>query len=677
MKKLFDIKYNNKNFTIFLSSNKRKVFLEKDETGKYEYPLFEDFKVLNSIYNIHNPFIFYDKNIFFKEKVRLASGILAVVVAATAIKGLVNIKYQVSDNEVNLVYDDTNLGNTQVFSNTKYLDEILGYTSVTKEEIYKAIDDNTNLDKYYKIFAKSLVNKYLEEVPNADLRIFYENIKTLKIVEIDDPAILGDKIAGNYDTFNNQINLINGALINTIYHELAHVTQEFYVGSEQGVIFRYTDNSALNEAMNNKIVSLFTLPTSYQSEGLLLDYLLLFVDYSLEDYNKYGIDELINRLKEKYPDIDFDYISEFINTLSDTQKTLGYDISITNSREYLDELFKLCLKNVNLNNPYKSLTNFIKILENNDELINAYLDKYNNYLKDLSCENIITKEELNSINKLYKDYEYVTINDNQPYLCGVIDSKLSLLNYYGNTPISMDDMIYINNLDTYIKINYLNYKDIYGTQEFWINMVNDNKLIKDYMYKKIPIYNNGEFLSEEYLQDLEVGISKDNGNIKFELFKTSDMIDLQNYVARIPLLDYLKLYNFNDKLELSYVFNIAYLKGVEERLNLFDDVVINNNDILVMSNCKLHITDDDTFYSLDLCRVYKYGIMSIPFVNIQLDISWDGDDYFFTDLYTIFNYYNILDENKDIYAFSREELKELVTKYINETVLNKETHLSR
>src|SRR5699024_9000037 len=81
-KKLFDIEYNNKTFTLFLGKDKRIAFLEKGEQDKYFYPAFEDFKVLNKIYNVRNPFIFYSsKKAFFKEKVLLASGILAIVMS--------------------------------------------------------------------------------------------------------------------------------------------------------------------------------------------------------------------------------------------------------------------------------------------------------------------------------------------------------------------------------------------------------------------------------------------------------------------------------------------------------------------------------------------------------------------------------------------------------------------
>ena len=69
--------------------------------------------------------------------------------------------------------------------------------------------------------------------------------------------------------------------------------------------------------------------------------------------------------------------------------------------------------------------------------------------------------------------------------------------------------------------------------------------------------------------------------------------------------------------------------------------------------------------------------MTIKGVNIPIDLTWDGDDFFVTNLINILNYYNMLDENTDIYAFSKEELQELVMRYINDTVLNKDTSLGR
>ena len=85
-KKLFDIKYHNKTFTIFIDDNHRRTFLEKNDLGEYIYPTLEDFKALNNIYNIHNPLIEYDlRKYFFKEKVRLTSGVLAITLLATTL----------------------------------------------------------------------------------------------------------------------------------------------------------------------------------------------------------------------------------------------------------------------------------------------------------------------------------------------------------------------------------------------------------------------------------------------------------------------------------------------------------------------------------------------------------------------------------------------------------------
>ena len=53
-KKLFDIPYNEKIFTIFVDTKHRYTFLEKDSKGDYIYPTMEDYKALNQIYNVHD-----------------------------------------------------------------------------------------------------------------------------------------------------------------------------------------------------------------------------------------------------------------------------------------------------------------------------------------------------------------------------------------------------------------------------------------------------------------------------------------------------------------------------------------------------------------------------------------------------------------------------------------------
>lgn len=686
-KKLFDIEYNNKKFTLFLGKDKRIAFLEKEEQDKYCYPAFEDFKVLNNIYNVRNPFIFYSsKKAFFKEKVLLASGILAIVMSIYPLFGL-NAEYKI-DEEEGIVYVTLadNTFRSKTFKDTSDLDEVLGYTSVTKEEIMDAINNNPNLSEYYKILARNLVNKYLEVVPNADLRIFYENIKTLKIVEVPDDSaqeVLGTFVAGNYNSYDNQINLKENATLEIIYHELAHIT-ESYCGDlgDDLKIYRYLENHGLNEAMNNKIVELLTNSYSYSDEELVLNYLLSFVDYTLEDYNKYGIDELINRLKTKYSNIDFDYITSFVDSFSTPLTSLGPNISLASNLDFLDELFNLALDSINLDgNVYEPYTNFIKLIYD-EELENSYLEKYNNYLKSLNYEDIVTIDELNEIANKYKDCEDVVYYQNELYLANRYtdeNSKKIIQIVQGNQIQTIDAVdsypSVIANINKAIRLNYLKYKDIYGTQEFWDKMFEENNLVDEYEYKKISIYLNDLFITEDYINNLEVMISKDkNGNILYDLVR-KDNPSTKEYLYKADLRDYLELYNFDDELELSYIFNDYYLKEVIEK-DVFPNVIFNNEEIIFLTDYILYISDDDKYYSIDKCYLINdNGKISIPELGIEIDRELPSNNPI--NLFEVIKNTGAFREDVFKYRCTKDTLVFWINKYLDEYDLIEKTNLSR
>ena len=235
-KKLFDIVYNNKKFTIFLDENNRRTFLEINKDGEYIYPDFEDFKALNEIYNNHNPFVcFAAKKFTFKEKVRMSTMILAAILS-------VNIAYEsmkakgISINDADKVVEVgiAKFTNSYVeIKDLKELDDILGYKTISSATIHEAIDKNPNLTLDLKEMAHKEINETLEDYPDADLRVAYENLKTLNLnmfPTIEDLQANQDNqnVSGSYDVVTNTINLYEGAPDEVKAHELRHAFYCFY-----------------------------------------------------------------------------------------------------------------------------------------------------------------------------------------------------------------------------------------------------------------------------------------------------------------------------------------------------------------------------------------------------------------------------------------------------------------
>lgn len=685
-KKLFDIKYNNKTFTIFIDNNHRRTFLEKNELGEYIYPTLEDFKVLNNIYNIHNPLIEYDlRKYVFKEKVRLTSGVLAITLLATALGDSLasNFKnYHVEETEDSVIVTSVDAVKAMnPITDLKELDSILGYSSVTKERVLAATTSNPNLNDYYKEVIYNLVNRVYEEYPSIDLRVFYENVKTLEIRELPENEFheeFNNYSVANYESSKNRINFSSNANLQTIYHEFIHAMWSFY-WPEYGV-YRVTNYSALNEAMTNQVTSLLSSNiNTYTNEGLILDYLMSFTDYTYEDYTRYGIEGLISTLKEKYPSIDIDYICDCTNTIKDTTLNLGLYISLQDCDNLLDELFSLSLLNVNEQNSYEPFTNFVRLLKGNQELFDQYLERYNSYLTNQNYS-IITKDELNTIIDEYQDFSSIAYTRDNAYIVSMNyndDNTYSLRTLKGLEVEQLDSSevnrtVSFRSFETELQIAYLKDKNLFGTQAFWNKMIADYDKTINLDTKTVPIYINGEFLCNEQINNLkiQIGLTQDREigfmitNNENDLIYTSSqtLLNVSNYVN---LASYMQEFSMNNnKLELSYILNKAYLLEIEKNNQAFKNIEIDNKEITITPLYILSISDTNTRSYLNYFTITKEedGTILWP-VGITLDIDYDGED---ISLYTILSHYNLLTEEKQEYSFTEEEIKNLITNYIDE-----------
>ena len=681
-KKLFDIKYNNKTFTIFIDNNHRRTFLEKNDLEEYIYPTLEDFKALNNIYNIHNPLIEYDlRKYFFKEKVRLTSGVLAITLLATTLGDALATNfqnYQVEETEDSVVITSVDAVKAMhQITDLKELDSILGYTSVRKEQVLEAVNANPNLNNYYKEIIYNLVNRIYEEYPNIDLRVFYENVKTLEIREVDKNDFhneFNNYSVANYVSDQNRINLSSNANLQTIYHELAHAMYSFY-WSEYGV-YRATNYSALNEAMTNHVTNLLSRNiNTYTNEGLILEYLMSFTNYTYEDYMQYGIEGLISILKEKYPSIDIDYICDCANTIKDTTLNLGLYISLQDCDNLLDELFSLSLLNVNEQNLYEPFTNFVKLLKGNQELLNQYLEQYNSYLTTKNYP-IITKEELDTIIDKYRDFSSIIITNEGTYIGKInSDNHYEIIDGNNKKEISSKEIKQILSLKSFEKefeTAYLENKDLLGTSTFWNRLIDRYAKENNLYLNEIAIYINNRFICNEQLDDLKIQVGlNENKEIGFIItnkenaiiYTNSDtLLNVSNYVS---LTSYIREFSLNkNKLELSYILNEAYLLEIEKNNQIFKNIEINNNEITITPLYILSIPNTNIRTYLSYFKITKEETGTILWpVGTTLDIDYDGDD---IGLYTILSHYNLLNEEEQEYSFTEEELKSLITNYLEE-----------
>ena len=404
-----------------------------------------------------------------------------------------------------------------------------------------------------------------------------------------------------------------------------------------------------------------------------------FTDYTYEDYTRYGIEGLISTLKEKYPSIDIDYICDCTNTIKDTTLNLGLYISLQDCDNLLDELFSLSLLNVNEQNSYEPFTNFVRLLKGNQELFDQYLERYNSYLTNQNYS-IITKDELNTIIDEYQDFSSIAYTRDNAYIVSMNyndDNTYSLRTLKGLEVEQLDSSevnrtVSFRSFETELQIAYLKDKNLFGTQAFWNKMIADYDKTINLDTKTVPIYINGEFLCNEQINNLkiQIGLTQDREigfmitNNENDLIYTSSqtLLNVSNYVN---LASYMQEFSMNNnKLELSYILNKAYLLEIEKNNQAFKNIEIDNKEITITPLYILSISDTNTRSYLNYFTITKEedGTILWP-VGITLDIDYDGED---ISLYTILSHYNLLTEEKQEYSFTEEEIKNLITNYIDE-----------
>ena len=382
-KKLFTIIFNEKKFLILAGEDYHKTFLEVMEDGNYIYPTYEDYKKLNDIFNNHAN-RYEITRLFFREKVRYKAAILLILSISGA---FITKKVIQSDNEelTCAVYDEISSRDSETLS------LIYGNEIVTKEMVIAAIDNNIHLENRYKEIAKKVLEVNLELDPEANLRIFYENVKDLELYEVTKEEMFEltnkSNIDGFYNIPTNKIYIVAGALEQTVAHEFNHIFHEFDDTYNGKKINGYEAcGHALIEAMTNKIISYkFGEVNSYIVQGKLLDLFMFSApNFNYHSYNENGIGALISELKERYPNVDIDYLINYLDALM----LSGYDFNLMPLNElntFSDELFKITLENIDMHDPYKSFSYFINIFDYTDYgFFTDYFSKYCDRLIELN-----------------------------------------------------------------------------------------------------------------------------------------------------------------------------------------------------------------------------------------------------------------------------------------------------
>lgn len=211
------------------------------------------------------------------------------------------------DYQNTMVYVNDSLGLNEVLGNTK--------EDVTYDDIRKLIRELDMSDEYKEIYL-TLADNLEKQYPHMDLRIWKQNLLTLKIEEKSDTILkeMGIEYAA-YDMYSNTIythddyNYVPGTLeYQAIVHEFTHPMRSasFKIG-DKDYICRFSRNFSNYQVIDEVMTSILSLRSYDQNEtnigytfqSHMLEIMIECMDnYTMEDYINEDISCFINKLNE-------------------------------------------------------------------------------------------------------------------------------------------------------------------------------------------------------------------------------------------------------------------------------------------------------------------------------------------------------------------------------------------
>lgn len=362
------LKYNNKLFQMYINSKNERFFLEILSDGNYYYPTLDDLIGLEYIFANHDTYKCSFKDIgSFKDFVPkvIYRGVPVVLSASLLLFACnrvenENSKYQrtptsiediqtdlgftVRDQEERLVLDTFYHSDKYKYDyvfDSKYLDHIFDTPeNISEAMLIEAINNNPSITGRYVDLLKDFCHRFVNKYPNADLRILYNNLLSIKIVECETKEEL-DKYTNDdtsyacYMRSENTFYTLKGYeyKIGTIayqiaMHELSHTSRTYWrdINNDGKVDIKAQfegvelDQVSIMEAMNSLFtVGLFDYDEkiiAYQLQSNYLSVLIESLDnYSLGDYINHSMSYFASKLDEAHGDNNYaSLIFELIET---------------------------------------------------------------------------------------------------------------------------------------------------------------------------------------------------------------------------------------------------------------------------------------------------------------------------------------------------------------------------
>lgn len=356
-----DFKFENNKYTLLEDNDKKYFFLKVKNENEYEYITLKELLKLTNLFKYNKDVLLIERNKK-KKKISLIPKIIVGTIALTLTLTLTSClssmnKYKLDLTQPSISYtdtvsysepNDTTEDKTQkaiqdlledierennnfeveqetqglhlriIYDNSK-LDEVFDNKKedVTYDMIRDVINSNSNIPQSFKNMYINLANNLESQYPTMDLRVWYENLKTLKVLEVDEMEMKLKAMSATafacYRKDENAIYTVKGYDYQpgtwdyqVIIHEMCHpIRSGFFQKGDEEVRVQWESRSGngvvIGEAMNS-LLSLRSYDQNekdiaYQLQSNLIEAMVDSMDnYTYQDFVEHNITYFENEL---------------------------------------------------------------------------------------------------------------------------------------------------------------------------------------------------------------------------------------------------------------------------------------------------------------------------------------------------------------------------------------------
>lgn len=357
-----DFKLENNYYTVLQDNDNRYFFLKIKNEFEYEYINIKELLKLANIFSYNENVLLIERNKK-KKKISLIPKILIGTIAVTLtlsftmfLNSMNKYKFDLSqpvtsytesishdESNVNIEEDKTQKAinellediekekenfeveqesegfNLKIIYDSSRLDDAFGYkqSDITYDMIRETINNNPNIPTKFKEMYITLANNLESQYPNMDLRVWYENLKTMHIYEVDEMEMkLKALSATAYACYRKDENAIYTVKdyeytpgtweYQVIIHEMCHpIRSGFFKKGEDEIRVQWENRSGdgviIGEAMNS-LLALRSYDSNekdiaYQLQSNIIEAMVDSMDnYTYQDFVEHNITYFENEL---------------------------------------------------------------------------------------------------------------------------------------------------------------------------------------------------------------------------------------------------------------------------------------------------------------------------------------------------------------------------------------------